>query len=450
MGLYPLDAPVEVSIAAWPWGAYLGEEGKQPGIRAKVSSWRRISADSLIPHAKAAGQYLNSVLAKIEASKAGYQEAILLDTHGFVCEGSGENIFVVRDGQILTPPQTAGILDGISRKSIIQIARDLGFEVVERDIARAELYLADEVFMSGTAAELVPVREIDDHADRRRRARADHARAPARVRRRAARPRPALRASGSTWSTVPSRAVVDGRGPGRHDPDRALRHHPARRDAGRGDVALGRGEAARRPPPRRARDRPDRGRVPRARTPRSSSCSSCSPARRFEHAEIAAFGMTPPARPRRPRTTPPCGCSPSASRPVCTLVGKTWALHLEKVVKVDREENLRMIAESVAFLVGAGQARRLRRRALLRRLRRRPRLRAALPAGAAEAGAETVVCCDTNGGTLPDQVAAAMADVASWRRLGVASGSTATTTPAAGSPTRWPRCSRARPTCRGR
>ncbi len=163
MGLYPLDAPVEVSIAVWPWGAYLGEEGKQVGVRAKVASWRRISHDSLIPHAKASGQYLNSVLAKIEATKSGYQEAILLDHHGFVCEGSGENIYVVREGKIVTPPHTAGILDGISRKSIMQIASDLGVETVERDLARAELYLADEVFMSGTAAELVPVREIDDH-----------------------------------------------------------------------------------------------------------------------------------------------------------------------------------------------------------------------------------------------------------------------------------------------
>jgi branched-chain amino acid aminotransferase len=163
MGLYPLDAPVEVSIAVWPWGAYLGEEGKQHGIRAKVSSWRRISHDSLIPHSKASGQYLNSVLAKIEASKAGYQEAILLDSHGFVCEGSGENIYAVRDGKVLTPPQTASILDGINRQSLLQIARDLGLEVVERDLARAELYLAEEVFLSGTAAELVPVREIDDH-----------------------------------------------------------------------------------------------------------------------------------------------------------------------------------------------------------------------------------------------------------------------------------------------
>jgi len=163
MGLFPLEAPVDVAIAVWEWGAYLGEEGKANGIRAKVSSWRRISPDSLIPHAKANGQYLNSVLAKIESQKAGYEEAILLDHLGHVCEGTGENVYVVRDGAILTPPQTASILDGINRRSVIQIARDLGFDVVERDLARAELYLADEVFMTGTAAELTPVREIDDH-----------------------------------------------------------------------------------------------------------------------------------------------------------------------------------------------------------------------------------------------------------------------------------------------
>jgi branched-chain amino acid aminotransferase len=163
MGLFPLDAPVDVAIATWEWGSYLGEEGKTNGVRARVSSWRRISGDSLIPHAKASGQYLNSILAKIESHKSGYEEAILLDDRGFVCEGTGENLFVVRDGVILTPPQTASILDGINRKSIIQIARDLGYEVLERDIARAELYLADELFCTGTAAELTPIREVDDH-----------------------------------------------------------------------------------------------------------------------------------------------------------------------------------------------------------------------------------------------------------------------------------------------
>jgi branched-chain amino acid aminotransferase len=163
MGLNPLDAPVDVAIAVWEWGAYLGEEGKRSGIRAKVSSWRRISPESLIPSAKASGQYLNSVLAKIESQKAGYEEAILLDDHGRVCEGTGENIFVIWEGRIITPPAASSILDGITRKSVVQIARDLGVEVIEREIARAELYLADEVFMTGTAAELVPVREIDDH-----------------------------------------------------------------------------------------------------------------------------------------------------------------------------------------------------------------------------------------------------------------------------------------------
>ncbi len=163
MGLFPLEAPVDVVIAAWEWGAYLGDAGKRDGIRAKVSSWRRISSESLIPQAKASGQYLNSVLAKIESHKAGYEEGILLDEHGNVCEGTGENVYVVRDGAVLTPPHTASILDGINRKAILQIARDLGFTVVERDLARAELYLADEVFVSGTAAELTPVREIDDH-----------------------------------------------------------------------------------------------------------------------------------------------------------------------------------------------------------------------------------------------------------------------------------------------
>ena len=163
MGLFPLDAPVDVAIAVWEWGAYLGDEGKRNGIRAKVSSWKRISPESLIPQAKASGQYLNSILAKIESHKAGYEEAILLDEHNHVCEGTGENIYLVRDGVISTPPLTASILDGINRRSVIQIARDLGYSVVERDIGRSELYLAEEVFLTGTAAELTPVREIDDH-----------------------------------------------------------------------------------------------------------------------------------------------------------------------------------------------------------------------------------------------------------------------------------------------
>src|SRR5919106_5622936 len=164
MGLNPLDNPVEAMVAVWEWGAYLGEEGKRNGVRGRVSSYRRISSDSLIPHAKASGQYLNSVLAKIESLKSGYDEAILLDDKGDVCEGSGENVFVIKDGVISTPPQTAAILDGINRKSCMQIARDLGYELIERGVARAELALADEVFLTGTAAELTPLVAIDDIA----------------------------------------------------------------------------------------------------------------------------------------------------------------------------------------------------------------------------------------------------------------------------------------------
>jgi branched-chain amino acid aminotransferase len=132
-------------------------------VRAKVVSWRRIGSDTLIPSAKATGQYLNSVLAKLEADKAGYEEGILLDGRGFVCEGTGENLFVIKHGKIATPGFANDILGGINRLSAIQIARDFGYEVVERDIARGELYTADEIFMTGTAAELTPIRDIDDH-----------------------------------------------------------------------------------------------------------------------------------------------------------------------------------------------------------------------------------------------------------------------------------------------
>lgn len=169
MGLSAQNSPMRVAIASWKWDSLLGDKGQREGIRAKVSSWRRNSQHSLIPHAKASGHYLNSVLAKNDVSRrrnpdgtAYYEEALLLDERGFLSEGSGENLFTVNKGVVYTPPQTAGILDGITRSAVIRIIRDLGYEFVERDLARAEGYLADEVFMTGTAAELVPVVEIDD------------------------------------------------------------------------------------------------------------------------------------------------------------------------------------------------------------------------------------------------------------------------------------------------
>ena len=163
MGLFPLEAPVDVAIAAWPWGAYLGEEGLKRGIRAKIASWRRIGSTTIPATAKAGGQYLNSILAKVETHKAGYDEALLLNEAGYVADGSGENLFIVRHGEIITPPVQASILEGITRASIIELARDEGYTVIEREVARAELYIADEVFITGTAAEVCPIREIDEH-----------------------------------------------------------------------------------------------------------------------------------------------------------------------------------------------------------------------------------------------------------------------------------------------
>jgi branched-chain amino acid aminotransferase len=162
LGVAAKDNPVECVIMSWPWGTYLGDEGLRAGIRAKVSSWQRIGPN-VIPHvAKATGVYLNSMLAVTEANRAGYDEAILLTAEGLIADGSGENIFVVRDGKIFTPPISMSILPGITRETIIDIAGDLGYVVEERVMIRTDLMLADEVFMCGTAAEVTPVRSVDD------------------------------------------------------------------------------------------------------------------------------------------------------------------------------------------------------------------------------------------------------------------------------------------------
>ena len=163
MGLLPMNAPVEVVIAAWPWGAYLGEEGIRHGVRAKVSSIQSLDHTALARAAKATGHYLNSILAKIEVTNSGYDEAIMLTGHGHVAEGPGENIFVVRGGVLSTPPPSDGVLEGITRESVFQIARAEGIEVQERTLARSDLVIADELFFTGTAAEIVPIREVDDH-----------------------------------------------------------------------------------------------------------------------------------------------------------------------------------------------------------------------------------------------------------------------------------------------
>jgi branched-chain amino acid aminotransferase len=163
LGVAARDNPVETVIMSWPWGSYLGEEGLRKGIKAKISSWQRVGPN-VIPHvSKATGIYLNSMLAVTEAINGGYDEAILLTAEGFVADGSGENIFVIKDGKIATPELANSILPGITRDTVIQIAQDLGYPVEETQLIRSDLYLADEVFMCGTAAEVTPLRSVDDH-----------------------------------------------------------------------------------------------------------------------------------------------------------------------------------------------------------------------------------------------------------------------------------------------
>ena len=162
MGLNPLPCTINVSIAVWPWGSYLGDEGLKRGVRMKISTWRRMDPNINPVAAKGTGIYINSSLAKVEALHGGYDEAILLNTAGTVAEATGENVFVVKNGALVTPPLSAGALEGITRDSVMTIARDLGYEVREQTLLRTDLYLADEAFLTGTAAEVVPIREVDD------------------------------------------------------------------------------------------------------------------------------------------------------------------------------------------------------------------------------------------------------------------------------------------------
>jgi branched-chain amino acid aminotransferase len=163
MGVNPAPAPVNVAIAAWPWGAYLGDEGLRNGVSVRISSWRRHDPNAVPTVAKSTGGYLNAALAKLEAVNSGYDEAIMLGHDGTVSEGTGQNLFVVREGVVITPPASlASALPGITQDSVIAIARDLGYDVRNETLIRTDLYLADEVFFTGTAAEVTPVRAVDD------------------------------------------------------------------------------------------------------------------------------------------------------------------------------------------------------------------------------------------------------------------------------------------------
>ena len=161
MGLNPLNAPVNVAIAVWRWGTYLGEDCLENGARVMISSWRRPDSNVLPAQAKATGQYINSGLAKVEAIQSGYDDALMLGPDGHLAEGTGENVFIVRDGVLITPPESGGILLGVTRDSVMTIARDLGYEVMERKLHRADIYTADEAFLTGTAAEVTPIKDVD-------------------------------------------------------------------------------------------------------------------------------------------------------------------------------------------------------------------------------------------------------------------------------------------------
>ena len=196
MGVSPIGAKVHVAIAAWPWGAYLGPDALEKGIRVKTSSYARHHVNVTMARAKMSGTYPNSMLATLEATQHGYDEGLLLDVDGFVAEGAGENIFIVKDGRVYEPELTSA-LTGITRASVIDLRRRLGYEVRAKRLTRDDIYIADEAFFTGTAAEVTPIRELDGRADRRRQARA---RSPRRSRRRSSTSSPARTRSTATGS----------------------------------------------------------------------------------------------------------------------------------------------------------------------------------------------------------------------------------------------------------
>lgn len=162
MGVDPTGAPVDVIIAVWPWDAYLGADALENGVKVGVSSWRQRSFNAIPPAVKSSASYMNSILAKLEAKNHGYSEAVMLNEQGYVCEGTGENLFVVRDGILSTPPLSDGLLEGITRDTVLTIATDMDIPAIEESLTRSDLYIADEMFMTGSAAELTPVASVDD------------------------------------------------------------------------------------------------------------------------------------------------------------------------------------------------------------------------------------------------------------------------------------------------
>ena len=430
MGLFPMDAPVKVIIAAWPWGTYLGDEGVKHGVRAKTSSIQSLDHTALARAAKATGQYLNSILAKIEVLNAGYDEAVMLTEHGHVAEGSGENIFCVRNGVLMTPPPSDGVLEGITRDIVMNLAKSEGIELQERSLSRSDLVIADELFYTGTAAEVVPIREVDDHLIGE----------PGPVTRLmqerfAAITAGRTRSSATTWST---RGSSPGAGPSvrsGEDPMSAVQLY----DTTLRDGMQQEGMSVSVDEKVRIALKLDElgigfieGGFP-ASNPKEIEFFRRMESERLANAELVAFGMTR-------RKGAPAEADDSLRvlaeifTPTVAIVGKTWGLHLSKVIRVSRDENLRMIDESVRFLAAQGKRVVYDAEHFFDAWRddREYALRCAT--AAAEAGAAVVCLCDTNGASACRRSSRTSSARSRRRSRTRSSASTRTTTATAPSP----------------
>ena len=457
MGLNPIPCPVNVSIAAWPWGTYLGDEGVANGVSMKISSWRRHDPNAVPTAAKGTGMYVNSSLAKVEAIKAGYDEAILLAPDGNVSECTGENIFIVRKGRLITPPTSdSGALEGITQQSVETIARDLGYAVTYEPLIRTDLYTADEAFLTGTAAEVVPIRAVDDRPV----GTASRVRSPRSCSRPTSPPSGARSTSTRTGWTMSSdgptlnddsptggshglpvtptpmgtaashshpltpgqHAHAHGREAGRdggapigsagHDfdlpvlPDRRrrLRHHPAGRLPAGGAVAhRGRQAAGGRAA------RPPRGDLHRGRLAGSQS-QGRGVLRPGPHRALAVSARPwwPSARPGGPAVRAEDDETlrhlvDARTEAVC-IVAKSSEMHVVDALRTTLDEAVAMVADSVEFLRSNDLRVFLDAEHFFDGYKANPEFTLRILQAAEEAGAETLVLCDTNGGTLPYEV----------------------------------------------
>ena len=458
MGLNPLPCPVNVAIAAWPWGTYLGDEGVANGVRCKVSSWQRHDPNAVPTAAKGTGMYVNSSLAKVEALKAGYDEAILLAPDGRVSECTGENIFIVRDGVLITPPTSdAGALEGITQDSVETIARDLGIEVRHEHIIRTDLYIADEAFLTGTAAEVVPIRAVDD----RRSARAAPAASPRRS------SRPTSPPCGARWTGTRTGSTMSTDGGVRHAHANAHGHSEHAHDFSvpelpeavdifdttLRDGSQQEGLSLTVDDKLRVAEQLDHlgvtyieGGWPGA-NPKDDEFFARAPTElTLGTATLVAFGSTRRAG-VRPEDDAVLANLIDAGAPVVCIVAKSWDRHVTEALRTTLDEAVAMVADSVRYLREHDLRVFLDAEHFFDGYKGNPssRWRSSPPP---RRPAPRRSCCAT-----PTAARCPTTSAGPWPTCGPApapsSASTATTTPAARWPTPWWPCRRARPRCRG-